>query len=125
MLAQNSTPLKLTNQTLTVITSHSTFSNELNNLSEVIKQDIVKKFPNLKNQIKKIIFQNNPVIFKELKEIELSHEKKEFEKKNVLNPFSPEFRSKKNEAIALYGEILEGDLDPQIKELLINLKLKS
>lgn len=125
VLAQNSIPLKLTQNTLTIITSHSTISSELNNLSEMIKADIIKKFPNLKNKIKKITFQNNPIIFNQLKNIEVESELKTQNQKAKLNPFSPEFRQKKVEALELYGDILEGDLDPELKEILLNLKLKS
>jgi hypothetical protein len=128
MLAQNSIPLKISNGTLTIITKHSTISNELNFMSSMIKTNIVKAHPELRNQFDKIYFQNSPIIFDQMKKDELQFAEEQKKKKQLNHPFSPEYISRLSEAKEFYGEIIADKdsekIDPEIEELLLSLKIQ-
>jgi hypothetical protein len=128
MLAQNSIPLKISNGTLTIITKHSTISNELNFMSSLIKTNIVKAHPELRNQFDKIYFQNSPAIFDQMKKDEIQFEENQKKKKQLNHPFSPEYRARLSEAKEFYADIINNQdnskVDPEIEDLLLSLKIQ-
>lgn len=121
-LAKHSIPLKIQMQTLTIITKHPTIAQELNFMGEKIKESILGKFPQLKAHVKKITFQNNPVIFEQMKKDEEFFEQREVVRFQERHPNSPEYQKKCQEAETFYGDSI-GE-DPEIKELLLSLRIQ-
>ena len=66
-LAAVTSPLKMKQDSLFVITKHSSYSEALNWESEIIKTAIFKHFPNLKPIIKKLAFQTQENFFEQKK----------------------------------------------------------
>jgi hypothetical protein len=63
LLAQNSYPLKMKQDSLVILTRHSVFSQELSFKGELIKQNIFEIFPELKSKIRTVSFQTNEAFF--------------------------------------------------------------
>ncbi|MFZ4712434.1 MAG: DUF721 domain-containing protein [Bacteriovoracaceae bacterium] len=128
MLGANSIPLKINHGTLTIITKHSAISNELNFMSTMIKTNIVKAYPQLRNQIDKIYFQNSPAIFDQMKKDEIKYDEEKVIKKNLNHPFSPEYIERLATAKEFYKEVLSdksvGEIDPEIEALLLSMKIQ-
>lgn len=122
-LSKHSIPLKIQYQTLTIITKHPTIAQELNFMGEKIKETILNRFPQLKTHIKKIIFQNNPVIFEQMKKDEEEFAKKEAVRFQERHPQSPDYQKKCQEAENFFGNTLQGN-DPEINELLKSLRIQ-
>jgi len=58
-------PLRINQRSLIIVTSHSVYSQELSFLSETIKESIFKVLPELKGVIQKLNFQTQESFFKE------------------------------------------------------------
>ncbi len=116
-MAKVTSPLRLRNDSLTVVTTHSTYSHELSYLSEDIKNAIFKVLPELRPIIKKIIYETQEGYFKEraqqVDEIPVS--------KPRLHPQSPEYKKLKIEADRLFGHIE----DSELKQLMISIFIQS
>lgn len=123
-LSKHSFPLKIQFKTLTIITRHPTIAQELNFMGEKIKEAILGKFPQLKAHVKKIIFQNNPVIFEQMKKDEEMVVQREAQRFQERHPNSPEYQKKCQEAENFYGESINEDLDPEVKNLLLSLRIQ-
>jgi hypothetical protein len=111
-------PMKLKQDTLFIITKHSSFSHELMYRQEDIKSEIFKVFPRLRHMIKKISFQTQETFFEERNKA-----------MNVppafapgrLHPQSPQFRALKLEAERLFSDIE----DPELRSSLISIFIQS
>lgn len=123
-LSKHSFPLKIQYKTLTIITKHPVIAQELNFMGEKIKVTILTKFPQLKSHITKITFQNNPVIFEQMKKDEELIEAKINKRFQERHPNSPEYQKKCKEAEAFFGETFDQSLDPEVKELLLSLRVQ-
>lgn len=101
LLAENSTPLKIKNDTLMIVTRHSIFSHELKSLSHQIILNIAKHYPSYQAKIKRLSFVNDEAFFMK-KEIKA---KKSEAKKSSLHPYSPLYKKLKKEALELTQDI--------------------
>jgi hypothetical protein len=110
-------PLKIKFDSLFIITKHSIFSQELSFLSEEIKQEIFKVFPQLKRVIKKLVFQTQESFFQAQKE-QGNHV---VPPTNRLHPQSPAYKLKKQEAERLFHDVI----DEELKKMLISLYFQS
>lgn len=115
-LAAVTSPLKIKQDSLFVITKHASYSQELSFSSELIKTEIFKQFPNLKPIVKKLAFQTQENFFEQkmIKEKELSMIPK-------LHPQSPKFKMLKQEAERLFNDVE----DVELKESLISIFIQS
>lgn len=115
-LSQNTRPVKLRNQTLIVLTRHSTLSQHLHLMERSVISKIYQEFPSLKDQINKIYFRVNQEFFEasepSLDEVEITSKPQ----REKLHPYSPKYIELKKQAIDFYGE-----LDPDYSEGLISL----
>jgi hypothetical protein len=111
-------PLKIKFDSLFIITKHSVFSQELSFLSEQIKQEIFKCFPELKQIIKKLVFQTQETYFQNSKS-NLSSQSQEIEPK--LHPQSPAYKKRKQEAERLFSEVS----DDELRQVLTSIYIQS
>ena len=116
-LASVTSPLKIRQDSLFVITKHSSYSQELSFLSETIKKEVFKSFPNLKPIIKKLAFQTQENFF-EQKAFQEAHLAQQSPK---LHPQSPKYKLLKIEAERLFQDVEDSDL----KQVLISLFIQS
>lgn len=115
-------PLKLKQDSLFIITKHSIYSQELSFLSEEIKAEIFKVFPKLKPIIKKLVFQTQENFFepKETKVNVLEKTGQAFQTPK-LHPQSPKYKLLKLEAERLFADVP----DPELKSVLISIFIQS
>lgn len=110
-------PLKIQNDSLFIVTKHASYSHELSYLSEEIKTQIFKVFPKLKSVISKISFKTQENFFNEKEKVEAS----KVAATPKLHPQSPQFKILKMEAERLFGDVP----DPELKEILISIFIQS
>ncbi|OFZ23869.1 MAG: hypothetical protein A2202_02340 [Bdellovibrionales bacterium RIFOXYA1_FULL_36_14] len=127
-LAQHSTPLKNTHKTLTILTDHPQWAQELSFLEKKIKQQIFKIIPQFTFEIKKIKFQADNTFFKNQNQRLLDTpppcpgqgetiSKNKNNSSADLHPFSPEYLKYKKEASNLFNDIE----DEETKDLLTSI----
>ncbi len=116
-LSDVTSPLRMKQDSLFVMTKHSVYSQELSFLSEEVKVEIFKHFPRLKNIIKKIVFQTQEKFF-EKQEQESARIEKEVQK---LHPQSPRFKLLKIQAERLFQDVP----DNEFRERLISIYIQS
>jgi hypothetical protein len=114
MLANNTVPLKIKNDTLLILTKHPIFAQELNHMSPLIISKIKEQFPNINSTLSKIKFLANESFFEKRENIQ--HEKEIKSQAPQLHRYSPEYIKRKQQAL----EMLEG-IDEEFKEPLFNL----
>ena len=123
-LSKVTSPLKIQNKTLFILTAHPAFSQQLSLMEGEVKNKVLQFFPNLSKNFKRIQFQTNPSHFKasdRQKETELNPEK--YTKKNKLNKFSPKFRALKNEAEEIFKQIEDPELSASMMSIYIQNKM--
>ena len=118
MLAQNTSPLRIKGDSLFVVTKHAAFAQQLNFLTEIIKQKIFQTFPKLKTIIKKIVFETNPHFFKEIEMKQTEAVKKQPE---PIHPMSPQYRKARAEAEQLFAHLE----DPEFRQSMINIYIQT
>ena len=114
--SKHTIPLKLKFKTLTILTNHSAFSQELSFMSEILKQKIVQEFPNLKSSLNKVQFQVNSAFFEEERE-KAEKQQAKHRPENNIHPYSPLYKKLKKEAGDYFEQIEEGE----IKEILTSI----
>lgn len=117
-MAKVTSPLKLKNDSLFVVTTHSTYSHELSYLSEDIKVAIFKALPELRNIIKKIVYETQEGYFRERDKV--TAEKIE-QMKPRLHPQSPQYKIRKAEADRLFS----GIEDEELRNMMISIFIQS
>ena len=122
-LSKNTIPLKHCNGVLTILTSHSVFSQQLNFMNKEISSKIIHQFPSLKNKIKKISFQTNSSFFNQIKSDSIHidpFDQNQYKKTNQFNKYDPIYNKLKTEASNLFDDIN----DQTVKEMLISLYIQ-
>jgi hypothetical protein len=116
-MAPVTSPLKLKQDSLFIITKHSIYSQELSFLSEVIKKEIFKVLPQLRPIINKLVFQTQEKFFEQQKKAE------EARKLTVqrIHPQSPQYKLLRLEAERLFKDIP----DQELKEMMISIYIQS
>lgn len=115
-LAAVTSPLKIRQDSLFVITKHASYSHELSFLSETIKREVFKFFPHLKPVVKKLAFQTQESFFEQ----KMAQENLKAQVPQ-LHPQSPKYKMLKLEAERLFGDIE----DQELKSSLISLFIQS
>lgn len=115
-LAPVTSPLKISHDSLFVITKHSIYSQELSFLAEPIKVEIFKVFPKLRPIIKKISFQTQEKFFDQKAVAE-----KVIAEKPRLHPQSPQYKLLKVEAERLFADIE----DLSLRNIMISMYIQS
>lgn len=115
-MAKVTSPLKIMGNSLIIISKHSSYSQNIDFLSEEIKEKIFLKFPALRPIIKKLNFQTKEVFFREQ---EIVEETKKSSPK--FHPQDPRFKLLKIEAEKLFGDIE----DAELKELMTSIFIQT
>lgn len=118
-LSEHTIPLKNQNGTLTILSNHSAFANELSYMEIPLKKKIFAKFPSLENSIVSIKFIVDSTHFSSHYQQFIAPAEKK--KSQALHPFSPEFRRLKKEAEELFSDVS----DLELKEKMISLYIQS
>lgn len=118
-MAPYTSPLKLQQGALFIITKHSIYSQELSFLSEEIKSEIFKVLPKLKPMINKLVFQTQERFFDQ-KLVNAAGELKAAAKP-ALHPQSPQYKKLKIEADRLFACIE----DEEVKKMMTSIYLQS
>lgn len=116
-LAQVTSPLRLRQDSLFIITKHSAFSQQLADLSEEIKKQIFAVLPELKPVIKKLVYQTQENFFDQ-KQVQELKAKQEVQK---LHPQSPKYKLLKAEADRLFKDVP----DEEMRAIMISLFIQS
>lgn len=116
-LAAVTSPLKIKQDSLFIMTKHPSFSEHLSFLSEDIKREVFKFFPNLKPVVKKLSFQTQEGFFN------LKEQKENAAAQAVpkIHPQSPKYKLLKLEADKLFCDVE----DEAVKETLISIFIQS
>jgi len=111
-------PLKIKQDALFIITKNSSFSHELSYLQEEIKSRIFKSFPRLRSVISKIVFQTQEGFFEDRNRA--TNPPTTFNT-NRLHPQSPIYKTKKAEAEKLFNDIEDQDLKKSLISIYIQI----
>jgi hypothetical protein len=128
-LAENTIPLKNKGKTLTILTNHSAYSQQLKMMEEVLKKKIFEHFPQLRSSLKSLQFQTSSRHFdeeaKELKEKSKSAPKikTSVETKLKIHKYSPEYKKLSKEADDEFQELEEGEFKDSLKSIFIQSKI--
>ena len=118
-LSQNTIPLKHCNGILTILTSHSVFSQQLSFMHKEIANKIIKEFPSLKSKIKKISLQTNSSFFNQASKKDENDviDQTQYQKNNRFNKYDPKYKKCQKEASNVFKNIE----DDTTKDLLISI----
>ena len=115
-LSKVTSPLKIKGDSLIIVSIHSSYSQNISFLSEEIKTNIFKLFPNLKSIIKKLNFQTQESFF-----TNKDKERKEAKIQSKFHPQDPKYKLIKIEAERLFSDVEELEL----RDLLISIYIQS
>lgn len=123
-LAQETAPLKNRYKTLTVLTKHAAFSQQISFMEGPLRQKIIEFFPALEGKIDRINFISNPVAFFEEKQKTEKWLKPARAKPTPkLHPYSPEYKKLSREAEELFEDIHDEEMHQSLKSLYIEFKI--
>ncbi len=114
-LSQHTIPLKNVRGTLTILSRHSAFSQQLALLEQVLLEKILNQFPSGIGKIKKLQFITNTAHFDQ------QRASLENQTPDQLHPQSPVFKKKQMKAVTLFDDVS----DPQLRQQLISLYVQS
>jgi len=118
-MAKHTSPLKIRNKTLIIMTDHPSFASEISFIEGDIRKSITKFYPSLHNGINKIRFQHSESYFK-TEDTSSSHQEVSTEpRKKVTKNFSP-YSPQYKEAEEDFSHIEDEDL----KKIFVDLKLQ-
>ena len=120
-LSKVTVPLKITRKSLTILTAHPAFSQQLAQMEEQIKKNIFSKYPNLSQKIKKIYFQTSPNHFNVEKKASNNFDPDSYKKRNQLNPHSPTYKKLLSESEELFCDINDDELKRSLTSIFIQL----
>lgn len=122
-LAQETAPLKNRSKTLTVLTRHAAFSQQISFMEGPLRKKIIEFFPALEGKIERINFISNPAAFHEEKEkVKKWHRLPEESRPSKLHPYSPEFKKLSREAEEIFGDVKDEEMNQSLKSLYIEFK---
>ncbi len=129
-LAEYTIPLKNTQGTLTILTDHPAYSQQLSFMESNLKEKIFKTFPQLSSQIQRLTFQTSTVYFEQKKNDLLKAAAKRPQKNNPTlkkkqntqyHQYDPHYKKLLKEAKTKFSDIQNQEL----KDQLISLYLQS
>jgi hypothetical protein len=121
-LSEHTIPLKNQNGTLTILSNHSAFANEMKFMEIPLKKKIFQKFPALEKNIKNILFIVDSTHFEKQYELLSSSIKKSKNQIQMPHPFSPIGKKLKLEAKELFKNIEDVELRDSFETLYIQSK---
>lgn len=120
-MSKHTIPLKNQYGTLTVLTNHSAFSQQLGFMEDILKKKIFEVFPGLKTSIRKLNFRMDTTHFNTQVERHRPEDVKETKREqNKIHPFSPEYRALKAKAQIYFADVEEDE----VRDSLINIYIQ-
>lgn len=125
-LSKVTVPLKNQGKILTILTSHSAYSQSLSMLEETLKKKILATFPELQGKVQSLKFQVSTQHFEEqrqglLKRANVANQDVVKQKKQkLLHPQSPKYKALRQEAIEELG-----DMEEELLEQMISLYIQN
>ena len=124
-LSKVTSPLKIKNKCLTILTSHPAFSQQLSIMENEVISKITAHFPSLNRQIKKVFFVTNPEHFQSQNSMpERNVDPEKYHQKNKLNKYSPHYQKLKSESEQLFKEVKDKEIKNYLSSIYIQLQLK-
>ncbi len=120
-LAKHTIPLKNSYGTLTILTDHSAFSQQLGFMEEVIKKKVITEFPVLRSSIKHIKFQTNIGHFNAKKKQCSPNKVVEKKVATKLHPYSPQYKKLKEIADHELKDITDNELKESLTSIFIQM----
>ena len=124
-LAKHCIPLKNTKRSLTILTDHPAYSEQLKFMEIQLLEKIKKRFPSLQNSLRTLYFKTDSTYFqreKALAEARVGVDKKQEEKiEKAFHKYSPEYRKLKAEADDEFKDV---DSD-EVRERLTSIFIQS
>jgi len=119
-LAEHTIPLKMQNKSLTVLTSHPVYAQQLSFMETPIIMKIEKTFPQMQGHIRKIFFKaDNAYSHKQVKQATQKQVvKQEFKQK--WHKQSPQYKKLEQQALQNLVDIE----DPELKEKLVSIYIQ-
>lgn len=120
-LGKHTAPVKLKNGTLYLVSKHPAFSEQVSFMEPMIKKDIFKKFPMLKDKIRSIYFVVNSARFDEVQELIVKRTGGAKKTKEAALPHkhSPEYKLLHAQAKELFA-----DLDDETREIMTSIYIQ-
>lgn len=127
-LAEHTLPVKQSRGTLTVLTDHPAYGQELSFLQQPLIAKIEKFFPAIKGKITRLLFQNDPMFFKTKMEMMQKLSPKVSEPEKIQNAIkyhqhSPEYKAVKKEAELQFEHITDEEVKKSLISIYIQAKL--
>ena len=118
-LAEHTIPLKNRNKTLTILSNHPAYGQQLSFMEKQLIKKITDAFPPLNNKIDRIIFQTNSSFFEERKKMVPKAKKQVVESTHKYHKYSPELKKLEKEADSLLQEIDDAEIRESLKSIFI------
>jgi len=127
-LAEHTLPVKQSRGTLTVLTDHPGYGQELSFLQQPLIRKIEKFFPAIKGKITRLLFQDDPMFFKTKMEMMQKLSPKVSEPEKIQNAIkyhqhSPEYKAVKKEAESQFEHITDEEVKKSLVSIFIQTKL--
>lgn len=123
-LSQFTIPLKLKHKSLTILTSHPVYAQQLKYMETEIIKSIGNVLPQTKGHITKVFFQVDNQYFTKKKSAVVKKEQVKKEVENRLHPQSPEYKAIMQAAENEFKDIGDKDLKESLKSLYFQLRTK-
>ena len=118
MLAKHTTPLKNVRKTLTILTDHPAYAQQLSFIETELIKKIIARFPSLQGNIKRVRFQTNPQFFEQQ-----STPSRSPKKVVRWHQFDPRIKVLEGQADKLFIDINSKTTTKYLKSLYIQLML--
>ena len=120
-LAKHTSPLRIQNKSLIILTRHSVYTQQLSYLSEEIRKKIFEFYPSLRRSVNKLQFFTSEKLFNDLDKVPFSQE--EISKvKTQKHKYSPHYQKQLQQAKQKYQDI---ELDDDLMELIISIDIQN
>lgn len=130
-LSKVTVPLKNQNQTLTILTNHSAYSQALSYMEDTLKKKLFNAFPLLKTKIKKFNFQVSTAHFDKMKadlEKRANIGKKSVvqqKQQTTFHPQNPQYKKMKAQAEAEFSFIDDEEIRQKMVSIFLQNEVKN
>lgn len=123
-LSQFTIPLKLKSKSLTILTSHPVYAQQLKYMESEIIKSIGNVLPATLGHISKVFFQVDNKYFTEKKAKSIQKEVVKKEVENRLHPQSPEYKAIMQQAAVEFHDIEDEELKQSLMSIFFQLRTK-
>lgn len=121
-LSAHTIPLKLNTKSLTILTDHPVYAQQLSFMEKILIDKIIAKFPILQSEVKRIYFKADNDYFQKKVSTKIVKEKKKETSEKKWHPQSPEYKLAVKEADELLKDIADDEIKEKLKSIFLQLK---